>query len=303
MDRSGKFEFWLESITGVVIALFLFAFGQSQLGWITVIIAFFQALSRYKYTKQLDDELAPVKKMTDLFDLTNEMDVDSLRTVVAMYAKITEADFLDVKESIVSETIKKLSSLALDKRSETLATGRYYHWLLPMIESASVGSSIWAISMMLDCEWDDTPPERRFLEYNLAAARRGVRVERVFVVPRDQIPGLITVPPVVAQLNGEVRVLLVEREQLERQDPDTLRAIGDGLIAFDRRVVLIDEHSIDGRARGFVTMNPGDISTWRSTYESLLQHAEPMRDVLSSKKIDIPRETPGSDGAVAAGAE
>jgi hypothetical protein len=70
-----------------------------------------------------------------------------------------------------------------EKTSHELSTGVYYQWLLPALAEAGRGHKIHALSMMMNCEWDDSPVERRFIESNIQAARRGVLIDRIFVMP------------------------------------------------------------------------------------------------------------------------
>ena len=163
-----------------------------------------------------------------------------------------------------------------------LATGDYYNWLLPILESAASGSHIWAISMMLDAEWDDSPAEQTFLRLNIEAAKRGVFVERIFVVSRSDIPKLSSNLAIKTQLDNAdkfLRPLLVEREYLETHDPQLLKQVGDGLIAFDARVALIDASSPQGSIRGYVTMNQAEISRLRRMYDNLRVHARNLAEI------------------------
>lgn len=239
-------------------------------------------------------ELQPVRKLAEAMDLSRECSVEDLRSLHALYLSITEPDFYAVKQSAVDEAQTKLRRLANDKRSETIATGAYYNWLLPMIDGAPKGSTMWAVSLMMDCEWDDSPYEKRFLEANLRAAQRGVNVTRIFIVPGGQIDHLAASMPVASQMDPDsgIEVLLVEHEWLDRREPGLLARAGDGIIAFDDRVVLVDEHSLDGTARGYVTANPVDIKAWRKVFEELRQHAEPMAEALRGRTGSPERAQP-----------
>lgn len=270
---------FLELIVGAVLGLVLFLLNYHELAALTCIIAAFHSLGRFVYTRQLSDQLDPVKKLSEIADLQHQCSLEDIKSLLNLYIQVTENDFRRVKEAVIREAITKLKRLAIEKRSDTLGTGEYYSWLNPMIDNAVRGSEIWAVSMMLDCEWDDSVPERNFVEANLRAAKRGVTVRRVFIVPKEKIPQLPTNPAIAAQMNpsSSVKAFLVEREHLQKVDVNLLKKLGDGLIAFDRRVVLIDEHSQDGTARGYVTMNPGDIANWRALWDSLLPHAEPLQ--------------------------
>jgi hypothetical protein len=137
---------------------------------------------------------------------------------------------------------------------------------------------------MLQIEWDESPAERTFIRDNLDAAARGVFVERIFVVPRSEIPKLSSNQAIKAQLDGAGKFLnpmVVEREYLEGHDPQLLKQLGDGLLAVDMRVVLIDVLSPEG-IRGYVTMNQPEIARLRRMFENLRVHARPMAEVVAA---------------------
>ncbi len=177
--------------------------------------------------------------------------------------------------------------LAQQKTSDELPTSHYYKWLLPMLESALAGSEVWAISMMLDCEWDDSPAEERFLALNIEASRRGVTVERIFVIKREHLARIARNKGVKAHLDNAsstLKPLVVERETLESREPRLLEEIGDGLIAFDRRVALIDVSSSHG-IRGHVTMNQAEVARLRQIFDSLHVHARDLGTVTAAGQI------------------
>ena len=124
--------------------------------------------------------------------------------------------------------------------------------------------------MMMSCEWDDSEVEQRFVELNQCAAERGVTLRRVFVVKdadRDYLESNEAISWHFGRSNVSGYVMV--HENLKRQDPKLLKKLGDGFIAFDRRVALIDLHSVDGSARGIVTMSSQEISSLYNSFEQL----------------------------------
>jgi len=143
-----------------------------------------------------------------------------------------------------------------------------------MLEQANAGSHIWAISLMLDCEWNESPYEERFLALNLDAVGKGVEVQRLFVVEKDKVPQFLTNKGVRAHIDNKVdnlKAFVIVKERLKESDPDLLTEIGDGFIAFDDRVALVDKSSGSG-IRGYVTMNAVEIAQLKKIFEQLKIH-------------------------------
>jgi hypothetical protein len=285
---------WIEAATSAVIGAALLALGKPDLGELTWILGVALSFTRYAFSQKLEDEMAATRNLTAVVDLQRELRVGQFQELLRIYLEITEPEFYRVKDTIVTEAISRLTKLAHEKTSGELATGEYFNWLFPELQSTSSGSEIWAISMMLNIEWLESQVEQTFLDLNLDAAKRRVYVERIFVAHRAEVPRLLENPYIRAQYDsaGEyLNPMVVEREYLESHDPTLLRRLGDGLIGVDDRVVLVDISSPEGY-RGYVTMNAGDIANLRRMYDNLRVNARRMRDVIPA----LPARS--SDGGV-----
>jgi hypothetical protein len=273
---------WIEAGLALVLGLALFLLNKKDLAQVTWVIGAFQSFGRLAYAKTLASELEPVRKLAEVVDLSASSEVDEIRNLVRLYTNITEPEFANVKELVVQDAIKRLRKLAYEKTSDDLASGEYYAWLLPKIDALGRGDEIWAVSMMLDSEWDDSVSEQRFLDANINAARRGVTVNRIFVVPEAIIPELAANKGIRAHL-ARVRGVglngfIVRREFLQQRDPRLLQQLGEGLIAFGARVAVIDATSPEGLIRGRVTMNSTEIAVLRRMFDALRSHADELEN-------------------------
>jgi len=290
---------YLETIVAFILGAVFFLVQKPELAYVSLIIGPSLTTSRFLFSKKIEEETALIRskiveemsqihRLAGIVDLYSDLPVDKLKDIVTVYLKV-EPEFRQVKETILSEAAQKLLKLAQQKTSELLTTSNYYNWLLPKIEEATIGSEIWAISMMLDFEWDDSPSEERFLRLNMEAARRGVRLERIFVVSSNDLSKMATNPGVMAHMKENtkaINALVVSRELLENREPSLLKEINDGMIAFDRRVALIDTSSPDG-IRGYLTTNATEIDKLRKTYENLRTYARDMKTVLSTVNTNV----------------
>jgi len=215
---------------------------------------------------------APVEKLAEIVNLTEDCAVDDLRNVIRWYERVDEQTILiQLRDQIVRTARDRLEQLATSKRSHDLPRGEYYDWLLPMIDGAQARIS--AVSSMMSTEWDDSASERAFVAKTLAAAERGVRIERVFVMPKDIVTEALQMAPIRAHGEGEapenLHGWLLEREALKRQDSKLSDEVGAGFIMFDDRVALIDIDSPEGGPRGYVTLLPTDIQRVETMHRRL----------------------------------
>lgn len=220
---------------------------------------------------KLNDLESMLGSIAGYLDLSGSANTSKLRRVVDTYYHVTDPEFHQVRDMAVEDAQAALDQLAIQKRTRTLVRSEYYRWLLPMFDRVEPGCEIWAISRMLECEWDNSPEEQQFLDLNIKAAKRGVSVERIVVCTATVWKEAQRLAAIERQLNAGKNFSLrfADSDEISRRDSTLLGKIGDGLIAFDRRVVLVDEHSANGEARGFVWMNTSEIIRLRGTYEQL----------------------------------
>lgn len=237
---------------------------------------------------RLDERFRRVDRLAENFDLNQSNKLPQLQGLIANYLAIPERELTRVKDAVVSAASDELLRLATEKSSGELASSEYYSWLLPMLDDTRDGATIRALSMMMDCEWDNSEPERRFIKANVDAAKRGVKVQRIFIsTPEVMLNAIERMPAVKPQLEEEAPPALagyfVDRSYLERNDPKLLRRLGDGFIDLDGRVALVDLHSLDGSARGEVTMHPAKLSSLQEIHSQLLLQASALNSELVSE--------------------
>lgn len=277
---------WIEAALSITLGFVLLALGKRQVAELTWIVGVALSFSRYAYERKLQEEMRRVHRLAEVVDLQQQVPSGQFQSIVTKYLEITEPEFRSIKDAYIGECVEKLSNLAQLRTSGELSTGDYFNWLFPVMQGVTKGSNVWAVSMMLDIEWEESATEDTFLELNLAAAEKEAVVERIFVVRQDEVSTLLSNPYIKGQFDaaGDFLVpLVVEREFLERHDPTLLTRLGDGLIGVDRRVVLVDISSPEGY-RGYVVMEYGEIRRLRKLYDNLRVYARPMREAIEKAK-------------------
>lgn len=288
MRNIPRFEAVVSLLAGGVIALFV----DPSLGAVVWAIGAIVTLAETRHEVRLDERLSRVDGLATVVDLSRATKVDEIQNLISNYFAVAEPELARLKDAVVAGARDDLLRLATDKSSGELPSGEYYSWLLPMLDRMPSGGSIRALSMMMDCEWDDSEPERRFIQANIDAARRGVSIQRVFVAPHSiMVRAIGEIPAMKPQLAWEdppkLTGYFVDRQYLETHDPKLLAKLGDGFIDLNNRVALVDLHSIDGSARGEVTMLQARLSQLRDIHDQLLLHARPL-DAALVKQLKEP---------------
>lgn len=267
---------WIEAL-GTVAGSFIlyFVLKKHELAEFFAVVGGIMTLGRLGYSEFIERQIAeirePLQRIREFFDFSRAAHVTTFRDMLQVHSQITEEEFAAVKEGIIQEARAELLQLANQKKSAVLPTTRYYGWLLPMLERARPPQRIWALSMMRGPEWDNSPPERRFIALSQEAAERGVKIDRVFVMRRDLLSEALRIEPVAAHTRerkpDNLRGFFVDEEGLKRSDMDLFSRLGDGFIVFDDRVALVDVFS--NTARGYVTMSPTEIGHLKEVFERL----------------------------------
>lgn len=270
---------WIEAIASAAVALFFyFILKNHEAAEIFAITGAILTIGRIGYSELVERSLSsirdPLNRIGAFFDVSQSADYGVFRDTLHVYARITEDEFRRVKDGIVEEARQKLLYLANEKRSEVLATTRYYEWLLPMLGKTSNGQKVYALSMMRDAEWDDSVPEREFIKLMKEAAARGVEIKRVFVMNKGLLEDVLKNEAISSHQPQEqpidLRGYYVEVDELKKADAQLFEQLGDGFIVFDDRVALVDMFSESGAARGYVTMNGAGIAHLKDVFNRLM---------------------------------
>jgi hypothetical protein len=263
---------------------------KPELGFVTWAVGILLGVNQMRSDVKTEKSFERLNRLAETLDISSGTSIEQLKLLIDAYSRIPEPEFQTVKEAIVTGARDELLRLATEKSSGELSTGAYYRWLLPMIDNAPVGSTIKALSLMLQCEWDESQAEESFIAANQGAATRGVTISRVFVMPRALLREACENPAVRSHLREEepanLRGYFVDLDWLRQHDEPLADKLGDGFIAFDpQEVALIDLHSVNGSIRGFVTKLPAELAKIRTVHAELMIHARVLSyDLLTAQE-------------------
>ncbi len=172
--------------------------------------------------------------------------------------------------------------LSFDEQSKTedLDSGKFYRILDKFFSEAKAGSHMWIISTMMENEWNEDPAERKFIQSNFDVVNRGVKMERIFVFSRKNIPYYKTNKYIQRYLaSNKIVTKYVDLDELKIKYPQLIKVIKEGWIGIDNYALLVDLPS-DGTSRGYVTMNKQEINKAKKCFEELQKFAIPLKDVI-----------------------
>ncbi len=172
----------------------------------------------------------------------------------------------------IKKVYSSMKDLIKNKRTEELDSDIYYLYLFSLLTGAE--KRIWAISVMGDDEWVNTPEEIEFQRLNILTAERKdvvpIRVERIFLVNDTSIRKLKSTNNVVEQINNAyLNTYIVKQDNI---DINLAREIGNGFLAFDDYAVAVDVFA-DEDIRGKLFIDKKTISRYERYFTRLKEHA------------------------------
>lgn len=220
-----------------------------------------------KVSNELGRIIRPYIAHSSLSHLPNK-----LTKFVEMYSKIEQSLFLQKRDEIVRKAFNELHLLYHHNYTSTLSESEFYDRCEQLMKSASSGSSIKAISVMLKCEWNDSAEETQFWKANLDAVNRRVTLERIFIIKKNESHRILKIPQIKNHLNnlGFLKSYIIEKEKLSKIDPKLLASVGDGFLLFDK-TALLDKDPETG-SRGFLVTDEDELSQLNNLFDRLKNH-------------------------------
>ncbi len=173
----------------------------------------------------------------------------NIQRFIELYNETNKPFQIDKRNSIIEDAINSLFFLSKYNYTPKLDQESFYELCHRILSSAHVGANIRALSFMLKCEWDGSEAEQTFWKDNQAAVRRRVRLERIFIVNKNEAHRLKAIPQVKNHIDLEkqseyIHSYVVEKEVLQRDHFRLLEAAGNGFIMIDSpqdKIALLDE--------------------------------------------------------------
>ncbi len=125
--------------------------------------------------------------------------------------------------------------------------------------------SVWSTSYVSPEAWWKTPEGRKYWDENVSALRRGVKISRIFILPRGSSKELVDI--LEEQQNADVDVWVAQEKQIPP-------GLAEDYMIVDHKVVSTAELTREGRIRNPVfSIDPLEVEKAKRRYELLLGHS------------------------------
>lgn len=164
-------------------------------------------------------------------------------------------------------------------RTKGLETGKFYRAIQQYFRKLDKNSYFWSASTMLEDEWTEEPLEMSFRVWNLEAANRGAKMERIFIFRKSEITKFNENKTLKIYMQSNIHTMFVDYHEILEKEPKLLEIVGNGWDGMDDEVLIADLPS-GSKARGYVSRNKREIRKARECFERLKTYAKDLKEVL-----------------------
>lgn len=221
--------------------------------------------------------------------MISEHQYDSnIQTLIELYKETNKPFQIDKRDSIIEDALNSLFFLYKYNYTPNLDETSFYELCHNVISSTRAGSSINALSLMLKCEWDDSEDERNFWKDNQNAVKRRVKLERIFLVNKNEAHRLKTNPQIKNHIDLEdksncIHSYIVEKEMLQNA-PTLLDQAGNGFIIIDSendKLALLDETPYS-KQRAKPVMDSEEFNEISDVFNKIKEYSTPLKQYLDN---------------------
>lgn len=296
---------WIQFFVTLIITVGMYFWERTNsqayiITFMLSIIGIYTTAQTFTLKKVFEDSLLPLKKIEEIFDLNADTQV--FNELSEYYLRITENVFADIKNDIVQDAVLSLKEISQTK-TLSLNKSQFYDQIFQMLEFKSIPyKKIWAVSTLLEHEWIDDQYEGRFLEENFRVAENNVVLERIFIIPDENIKSILANEhhPITRHflycpscIDGEdevlnrnkakfcktcsvkeksnVRPYIVSTNFVNKYQPELLRQ-SYGFIAFDNRLIFVDSKDPTDESFSRISMSEGEIKKATDIFSTLKRY-------------------------------
>lgn len=217
-------------------------------------------------------------------------DDEQLQHFIYLFEQLERPSDISKKNEIIDLAIFKLFMLnKFDYHTckKELSEEEFYKCCQIILNTTYSGGEIKALSLMLQCEWTNTLEEQEFWQANIDAVKRGVLLERIFIVKKSEAHRLKNTPQILNHVKRNETFLkpyIVEEETLKAKNPNLLSDAANGFILIKDskfKIALLDcDSNKDGR--GIPCVDENKLYELEELFNDIKKYAQPLKEYLQS---------------------
>jgi hypothetical protein len=165
---------------------------------------------------------------------------------------------------LITRSVKELTNKIYESRNH-----KFYKLLNQYINILQQGQTVHAVYTMHKDEFDDSPYEIEYVNNNIKAARRNVRIERIIVVPEADKEAALNNKAIQKQMKEKnIHFFYVSTEKVLETSPRLYGYVNDGFAVFDDLALFVDMRELK-EMTGVYTFEKKDIARNEKVFRRL----------------------------------
>jgi len=213
-----------------------------------------------------------------------------INKLIQLYDSIILPFQQSVKETILDQAIQQLHFYITYNKDPQMNEESFYELCNEIIDNTSDGSYIKATSFMLKSEWDNSEDEQNFWNANVNAVKRGVQLERIFILNKNEAHRLKTNHLIrehisLQEANPLLRSYALEFESLKQLDQHIQKSLGKGFLSIENAmdaIAFLDEDPNTGQQRATAIIDEQHLCELSIAFNEIKKITLPLKEYLDS---------------------
>jgi hypothetical protein len=264
------------------IGLVLFSplFNQTTLAVVVWFVGLLFSVSHLTLTERLKNEFATTNELKEMMGMYQASNSPEFKELLQAYERVEPPEFRSLRNEFLEECTERLRKLSSTQTID-VGSGEYFEWLMDMLRMTTKDETIRAVSVIPEDAWVNVTPQSKYLDECIQTARRGVKIERIFVTSSDKLQGEKNME-VFHRHKGNLMAYVALREKLAKDD-DLVKDLGKGFVMFGKRVLMIDAWLPPQEGNGTVTLDPVQIRKYEHIFNRLMLQSTDSKHLMQVK--------------------
>lgn len=165
---------------------------------------------------------------------------------------------------LITRSVKDLANKIYESRNH-----KFYKLLNQYINILQQGQTVHAVYTMHKDEFDDSPYEIEYVNNNIKAAKRNVRIERIIIVPEDKKEEALNNKAIKRQMKEKnIHFFYVSAEKVLETSPRLFSYVNDGFVLFEDLALFVDMRALK-EMTGVYSFDKKDIARNQKIFKRL----------------------------------
>lgn len=270
----------VEPILTIVLSIaFFFLFKDNNtISAVTLVVGSYLSINGIVYAFESRKRLELINEVGNSLDqiITPQFrEISNTSKILELYRQITDPDLIVYRDLLIENLLKNLEDLSRGKLH--IEGDECLSWIQKCFQNSK--KTIHGVSTLTHQEWVKDERERRLYLENVNAKKRGVSVNRIFVVTKDLLNNYQYRITLLEHIKDFENVYIVYMHSIN-EDDILLKNAHHGFLLIDHEFGFIDDH-YPGKTTGTIIKEKGYCAIYYRYFETLFSLSKPIKSIIA----------------------